>query len=176
MKINEPSHASGLTPTRSLNALRSWVPSKLVVFRCQTRFKPEKKGHQRVSGGPVFTCIASRHGCLGGFGYPRVPARSKGCLGRLATSALCGAEIQIGATSTTTRTTSPVGLQKGLAPHNDWEEPGTFKGVPFCGSWPASVDADENSSFSRWRRREEREGFPSLSRSEINHFYYYICC
>ena len=38
---------------------------------------------------------------------------------RLATSALCGAEIrvQIDATSTTTRTTSPVGLRKGLAPH-----------------------------------------------------------
>jgi hypothetical protein len=29
---------------------------------------------------------------------------------RLATSSLCGAEIQIRATSTTTRTTSPIGL------------------------------------------------------------------
>ena len=40
---------------------------------------------------------------------------------RLATSSWCGAEIQIGATSTTTtwtRTTSPVGLWKGQAPHN----------------------------------------------------------
>jgi hypothetical protein len=40
---------------------------------------------------------------------------------RLATSALCGAEIQIHATSITTRTKSPVGLWKGQAPHNDWE-------------------------------------------------------
>ena len=40
--------------------------------------------------------------------------------------------MQIDATSTTTRTTSPVGLRKGQAPHNDWEKPGHFKGVPFC--------------------------------------------
>jgi hypothetical protein len=51
--------------------------------------------------------------------------------GGLATSVLCSAEIQIGAKSITTRTTSPVGLRKGLAPHNDWEKPGAFKGVPF---------------------------------------------
>ena len=40
--------------------------------------------------------------------------------------------MQTDATSTTTRTTSPVGLRKGQAPHNDWEKPGHFKGVPFC--------------------------------------------
>jgi len=40
---------------------------------------------------------------------------------RLATSALCGNFIQATATSTTTRTTPPIGLWKLRLPHNDWE-------------------------------------------------------
>ena len=59
------------------------------------------------------------------------PGTCYGC-DRLATSSLCGAKIQIGATSSTTSTTSPVGLQKGQALHNNWEKPGNFRGVPFC--------------------------------------------
>ena len=57
---------------------------------------------------------------------------------RLATSALCGAEVRDPNTCNINHNKDNItcrtfdGLRKGLAPHNDWEQPGTFKGVPFC--------------------------------------------
>ena len=42
------------------------------------------------------------------------------------------------------------GLRKGLAPYNDWEEPGTFKGVSFCDKDLEKIWA-QNSCNSRLR-------------------------
>ena len=73
-----PHRASDLRPHSLLSVLVTEMAGWARWLACRLL----KRRHQQVSGGTRHTCTASRHTCLAAFGYPRVPARSKGCFSR----------------------------------------------------------------------------------------------